>query len=291
MKTKAIIILASFIGLSATTVSADETVTTILGAKNVIITENARGLKAVIETENDSLVFNQSYQPNATVVSHLNSSGFSLTGCQNRSRTKSSVSWDMVSNGVGFGFCSAPGAPDAAGIEMGKSFEISWLNILAAQSTNRLGNTFSIGVGINWRNYRTTLDNRFTVTDGQVGIGQYPEGAQPRLSRIKIFSVQFPMLYGQRLPFGVSKERMMLRFGPIFNLNSHASVLTAWRDENRSSEHKVNGMNVRPFTIDIFASLHVWDFVSLYARYSPYNALTGHHLNFHQFSTGILFMM
>lgn len=291
MKTKAIIILASLIGVSAATMSADETVTTILGAKNIVITENANGLKAVVETENDSLVFEQSYQPDATVVSHLNSSGFSLIGSQNRKCDTSTESWDMISNGLGFGFCSAPGVPGASGIEMGKSFEISWLNIIAAQATNRFGNTFSIGVGINWRNYRTTLGNRFTVTDGQVGIGQYPEGAEPRLSRIKIFSVQFPMLYGQRLPFGVSKERMMLRFGPIFNLNSHASVLTAWRDGNQSSEHKVNGMNVRPFTIDLFASLHVWDFVSLYARYSPYNALTGHHLNFHQFSTGILFMM
>lgn len=175
---------------------------------------------------------------------------------------------------------------------MGKSFEISWLNILAAQATNRFGNSFSLGVGINWRNYRTTLDNCFTVTDGVVGTGQYPEGVEPRLSRIKIFSVQFPLLYSQRLPFGIWRERMLLRFGPIFNLNSHASVLTAWHDGKHSSEYKVNGINVRPFTIDLFASLHVCDFVSLYARYSPYYALTGHHsLNFHQFSTGVLFMM
>lgn len=290
MNTKSIIISALFISLSAAAVRADETVTTVLGAKSVVITENAKGLKAVVETDEDSLVFEQSYQPNATVVSHLNRSGFSLMGRQNCG--KSSVSWDMISNGLGFGFCSAPGAPGAAGIEMGKSFEISWLNILAVQSTNRFGNSFSLGVGINWRNYRTTLGNCFTVNDGQAGIGQYPEGVEPRLSRIKIFSVQFPFLYGQRLPFGLSKERLILRFGPIFNLNSHASVLTAWRDGKRSSEHKVNGINVRPFTIDLFASLHIWNFVSLYARYTPYNALTGHHqLNFHQFSTGLLFMM
>lgn len=290
MKTKALIISASLICLCAAAASADETVTTILGAKNVVITENPQGFKAVVDMEGDSMVFEQAYNPNATVVSHLNNSGFSLTGSHNRHR--SSISWDMISNGLGFGFCSAPGAPGSAGIEMGKSFEISWLNILAVQATNRFGNSFSLGVGINWRNYRTTLDNRFTVTDGQVTIDRYPEGVEPRLSRIKIFSVQFPLLYTQRLPFGISKNRMSLKLGPIFNLNSHASVLTSWRDGKNSSEYKVNGINVRPFTIDMFASLHVWDFVSLYARYTPYRALTGHHpLNFHQFSTGILFMM
>lgn len=300
MSSKAIIILALCIVLNAAIASADNNSATpnnsnnitILGAKSVVITENANGLKAVVETDNDSLVFEQSYQPNATVVSHLSSSGFSLSGGQRKNIKESSVSWEMISNGIGFGFCSAPGAPDEAGIEMGKSFEISWLNILAAQATNRFGNSFSLGVGINWRNYRTTLENCFTVNDGQVNIGQYPEGAEPRLSRIKIFSVQFPLLYGQRLPFGIYKEHMVLRFGPIFNLNSHASVLTAWHDDKRSSEYKVNGINVRPFTIDLFASLHVCSFVSLYARYSPYYALTGHHgPNFHQFSTGLLFMM
>lgn len=291
MKTKAIIILAAMIGMSGAKVSADELKNvTVIGPKKVVITENTNGLRAVVDIDTDSLVFEQPYKPNATVVSHLNCSGLSLTG--KKSRKRSSVSWDMISNGVGFGFCSAPGASGAAGIEMGKSFEVSWLNILAVQATNRYGNSFSLGVGINWRNYRTTLGNCFTVTDGQVGISQYPEGVEPRLSRIKIFSVQFPLLYGQKLPFGIFNDKMTLRFGPIFNFNSHASVLTAWRGDKVSTEYKVNGINVRPFTIDAFASLHLWGFVSLYARYSPYYALTGHKQpNFHQFSTGILFMM
>ena len=117
---------------------------------------------------------------------------------------------------------------------------------------------------------------------------------EPRLSRIKIFSVQFPLLYRQSLPFGLfgtKRDKMSIRLGPIFNLNSHASVLSAWREGDVKSEYKVNGINLRPFTIDLFASLHVWDFCSIYVRYSPYHALTGHNkLNFHQLSTGLMFM-
>lgn len=283
-------ILAVAISSASVMAETPATVTTILGADQLVITEDATGFKAVVTTEAGDRVIEQKYSSGTNVVSHLSQGGFSLTG--NRKDSKSSVSWDMISGGLGFGFCSAPGASQAAGIEMGKSFELSWLNILAVQAKNRYGNSFSLGVGINWRNYRTTLGNTFVVNNGQVEVGNYPEGVDKRLSRIKIFSVQFPLLYTQSLPFGLSKERMALKFGPIFNLNSHASVLTTWHDGDRSSEYKVNGINIRPFTIDLFASLHLWECVSLYARYSPYHALTGHRQpNFHQFSTGIMLFM
>lgn len=296
MKTSSLIIAALFATLAPLTASGEknDSVTTIIGADRIIITESPEGLKAVVTQDSTSNVITQVYnRPDAVAVSHMSDTGLSLTG--KRETQSSSVTWDMISGGLGFGFCAAPGATGAAGIEPGKSFEISWLNILAVQARNRYGNTFSLGVGINWRNYRTTLDNRFIVNDGQVGIEDYPEGVEPRLSRIKIFSVQFPLLYRQHLPFGLfgpNRDKLSIVFGPIFNLNSHASVLSAWREGDVKSKYKVNGINVRPFTIDLFASLHIWDFCSLYVRYSPYHALTGHNqLNFHQLSTGLLFFM
>lgn len=275
---------------SYATAETPEAITTVIGADRLVITEDSTGVKAIISTEGVERIIEQSYSESTPFVSHLNQQGFSFTG--NKTESKASVSWDMISNGLGFGFCSAPGASEAAGIEMGKSFELSWLNIIAVQARNRYGNSFSLGVGITWRNYRTTLDHNFIVTDGQVETGSYPEGVRPRLSRIKIFSVQFPLLYSQRLPFGISKDKMDLKFGPIFNLNSHASVLTSWKDGDRLSEYKVNGINVRPFTIDLFASVRFRAFCSLYVRYSPYRALTGHRQpNFHQFSTGLMLFM
>ena len=296
MKATLLFISAILAALTPLAASAEinDTVTTIIGADRIIITESPNGLKTVVSQDSTARVITQTYDnPGSVVVSHMSKSGLSLTG--NRNNRNSSVTWEVISGGLGFGFCAAPGAPEAAGIEPGKSFELSWLNILAVQARNRHGNTFSLAVGINWRNYRTTLDHRFTVNDGQVSIENYPEGTEPRLSRIKIFSVQFPLLYRQQLQFGLfgsKRDKMSISFGPIFNLNSHASVLTAWRDGDVKSEYKVNGINVRPFTIDLFASLHVCDFCSFYVRYSPYHALTGHNqINFHQLSTGLMFLM
>lgn len=292
MKASSLIISALIAALAPVAASGEitDTVTTIIGADRIIITESPDGLKTIVTQDSTVRVITQTYNNSGSVVvSHMSTSGLSLSG--RRNRHNSSVTWDVISGGLGFGFCAAPGAPDAAGLEAGKSFELSWLHILAVRAANRHGNAFSLGVGINWRNYRTTLDNRFTVTDGQVGIEGYPEGTAPRLSRIKVFSVQFPLLYHQGLPFGVTREHMSLSFGPIFNLNSHASVLSAWRDGETKTEYKVNGINIRPFTIDLFASLRFCDFCSLYVRYSPYHALTGHQVNFHQLSTGLLFLM
>lgn len=293
MKAKIIIISAILSAMANLSVSGEntDTVTTVIGAERLVITETPQGLKTFITKDSVTTAYEQTFPAKEVVETRFFSSyGLSLNG--GISSKQSSVKWEIISGGVGFGFCSAPGAPSAAGIEMGKSFELSWLNILAVQARNRYGNSFSFGVGINWRNYRTTLANNFVVNDGQVEIGNYPEGVEPRLSRIKIFSVQFPLLYRQHLPFGITKERMSVTFGPIFNLNSHASVLSAWKTDDVKSEYKVNGINIRPFTIDLFASVHFWDFCSLYVRYSPYKAMTGNHpMNFHQFSTGILFFM
>lgn len=292
MKAFRLIISAVIAALAPLAASAEitDTVTTIIGADRIVITEGPDGLTTIVTQDSTVRVMTQTYNnPGSVVVTHMSTSGLSLSS--RRKNRNSSVSWDAISAGLGFGFCAAPGAPGAAGFEAGKSFEISWLYILGVQARNRHGNAFSFGVGINWRNYRTTLDNRFTVTDGQVGIEGYPEGVQPRLSRIKVFSVQFPLLYRQRLPFGVTRDHMALSFGPIFNLNSHASVLSSWRESDVKTEYKVNGINIRPFTIDLFASLHFCKFASLYVRYSPYHALTGHQVNFHQLSTGLLFFM
>ncbi len=290
MKTKALaIIFAAASALTATAQKADSTVT-ITNADRIVITESPNGLCTTVTTSSGTQTYRQDYRYDATVMSHFSTSGLSL-GRRNADKRKA-VSWEMISGGLSLGFCSAPGASSSAGVEMAKSFEISWLEILGVRATNRHGNSFSLGIGIDWRNYRTTLGNRFNVVDGQVGVTPYPEGVEPRMSRIKVFSVQFPLLYRQQLPFGFTKERFALKFGPIFNLNTHASVLASWRDGQTSSKYDINGINIRPFTIDLFASLHLWEWGGIYARYSPYKALTGNNsLNFDQFSTGLILFM
>lgn len=287
---KAIIILASVLSLGVAA-RAEEKTTTIVGARSVLITENADGMETVIDAGNPVYYFSQKYVDAGEVaVSHMSRSGVSLIGYSNIA-PQSSVKWNLTCGGLGFGFCSALSAPSAAGIEMGKSFEVSWFHIIALEATNRFGNAFSFGIGLDWRNYRTTLGGGFMVNDGHVDLMANPE-EDVRLSRIKICSLQFPLLYTQNLPFGITKSSMAISFGPIFNFNTHASVLTSWRDSAAMSEYKAEGINVRKFTIDLFASVSFCKGFRVYARYSPYNTLTGNYpMNFQSLSTGVLFFM
>lgn len=289
MNTKILLLLAALTS-SVMAASAEES-TIIMNPKRVVITESAAGMDTeIIGYKNDTIIFKQQYSPNATIVSHISKGGLSLLGDKRKKR--SGISWDATSEGFGIGFCSAPGAPGGSNVEQGKSFEVSWLNIIAAKATNRHGNSFTMGVGIDWRNWRTTLDSRFTVTDGIVGTGSYPEGASPRLSRIKVFSVQFPMLWHQNLPAKLFGSQMQMVFGPIFNLNTHGSVLTSWYEDGHKIKDSVNGINLRLFTVDLFAMARIFPGAGVFVRYSPYKMLTGsQRFNFHPFSTGLMFLM
>lgn len=274
---------------------ADKTTatSTIVGAKSIVITQNEREVKTAIAVGGDTIFFRQNFEETPSIATRMSGSGLSLLG-KTKQKQKSSVSWDVNSGGVGFGFCSALNAPEAAGLEMGKSFEVSWFHILALEATNRFGNSFSLGIGLDWRNYRTTLGNSFELTNGHVDLAAKNDDdeANLRFSRIKIFSLQFPLLYTQRLPVRLTNCDLKLSFGPIFNVNTHASVMTSWRNHPDNSEYKSNGVNARKLTIDLFASLRVFTGCCLYVRYSPYNVLTGNTgINFQSLSTGMLFLM
>lgn len=116
-----------------------DTITTVLGADRLVITETPQGLKTFITKDSVTNAYEQTFPTKEVVETRFFSSyGLSLNG--GKSSKQSSVKWEVISGGIAFGFCSAPGAPSAAGIEMGKSFELSWLNILAVQARNRYGN-------------------------------------------------------------------------------------------------------------------------------------------------------
>lgn len=283
--------IAALLSVQFAAAAAQPDSVTVTDIEKLVITESVEGLDVEI-TDKDSVVMNihHEYSPNSKVISQISNGSVSLLGRSNKKSTK--IEWDMTCGGFGVGFNAASGAPSAAGVEQGKSFGLSWMNILAVTTRNRFGNMFSIGVGVDWRNYRTTLDSRFNVSDGQVGVEEYPDGATPRLSRIKIFSVQFPVLWRQSLPVRFFRQDMHIVFGPVMNLNTHGSVLSSWHEDGRQHKESVNGINLRSFTVDAFVMVHFFEGGGLFFRYSPMKALTGRNdLNFHPLSTGIMFAM
>lgn len=190
----------------------------------------------------------------------------------NRFRADCCGHWDVTTNGLYFGFICTPGTASSLSPDMGKSLEIGWLNILGIERRLEMGWRMSFGVGIDWRNYRSTQGLVYEGEKGKVTVtDDTMEGY--RFSRIKIFSVQFPLLWTKTF-----KRRNGLRpglgFGAIFNCNAHGSVKTSWKDEGGKNRNiSSDNIGQRRFTIDIYGQLRLGD-VGVYVRYSPYKILT-----------------
>lgn len=199
--------------------------------------------------------------------------------------------WDLLAGGPGIGWINSCGQPDGLGLEMSKSLEVSWTCALAVGY--RLpwkSGQISLGIGFDWRNYRiSTSQTCFMPTrDNAVAVTGYQEGATGRGSRLKVFSLGFPLLYRHRFPVRFLGDGLSVKFGAIFNINPHGSLKTKWVDaEGNNVVAKSNEIGQRKFTVDIFGALHIKGGLHLYVRYSPQSVLkTGP--SFTPFSTGLI---
>lgn len=286
---------AAVMALTAFAASAGETVDTVMSVSNpasVSITESPEGMRVTVSgidgnSGYESSYF-QGYPAGARVKARQETRWYPFSLAGNRPRRGKIHHWDLVTGGLGLGMVNAPGAPQAMGLEWEKSFEISWLHILAVRYTSRsLG--VSAGIGVDWRNYKVTTDTRLQP-NGQGGVtwGSYPADAQPRNSRLKVFSLQFPILYHQHLPFRISGFQPKIVVGPVLNWNSHASLRTKWRDaEGNDMEEYNSGVHQRRFTVDLFGALSLNGWANIYCRYSTQTILQGYGSpRFRSFSIG-----
>lgn len=281
MKTKIILLmiaLAAGVGRGKGA-EREDTVVTFQSPKSLVIVENPEGVTAeVTDAFGDVYSYTTETGGNWTAKSTSRFNRISC-GCCN--------GWSLICGGLTFGFVATPGQGPSKSPDMGKSMEIGWLNVIGVEKQLPQNWTISLGVGLDWRNYRSTKGVVYEVIDDHVYISDEKlEGY--RYSRIKVFSVQFPLLvnktfrkYGSLRP-GIS-------FGSIFNANPHGSVQTSWRDEEgKKRKYYTASISQRKFTIDLYGQLTLGSF-GVYARYSPYKLLTGKGTpDYHSFSAGVI---
>ncbi len=282
--------------LSAQTVEEPDTVLNVENVTKVIVTESPAGLGLNIygkEGDDDYQVsFRQDYGDGLRVKTHQEFDNPKLlkTGILGR-RDRYPYIDVVMFRMVNFGFVEAEGAPAVMEVSMGKSYEIGMSNLISVEYNFSSGNLFGVGFGLNWTNYRMTGNNCFVKADGNVAVGQYPDDVEGRFSRLKIFSMRFPVYYihyfrGVKL---IGGSNLGVRLEASFNYNSHGSLKTAWVDaDGRDATYKTNSIGQRKFTVDFTATLKILPWVGLYARYSPMEVLAdGRGPSFRTFTTGI----
>jgi hypothetical protein len=140
-----------------------------------------------------------------------------------------------------------------------------------------------MGVGIDWRNFRLHNDVRFHQEGDNLSIIPYPDGAKPKSSRVKVFSLTVPVLLRQRLFSTVD-----IFAGPVVNFNLHASVETIYTLNGEKVKESSNKIHPVPVTVDILGGIK-WKFIGAYVRYSPCHVLQESYAPaFTHFTTGII---
>ena len=168
----------------------------------------------------------------------------------------------------GLGWIAGTGQADGVKIDMGQSYELELRNILCVDS--HLGNRtwLSIGLGIDWRNYRMTGRNRFVKLDnGDLAVGPYPDGAEPKFSRIHTFSLCVPV----QMHWALGRN-CHLSVGPEVYFNTYASLKTRYRLDGEKRKEKAKGLHRNGVTVGLGCDISVYGF-GIYYKYNPCHVL------------------
>ena len=275
-----------------------DTLIAVDSPSKVIITESSEGTKITV-TDNENGAEEShfiAYTPGANVKTSRKSSVslFNIPGldCMNRQEKcgRSGSRWLLGMEGVCIGLNEAHAQTGGGGLQWSKSFEISWLSCLnIGYSFNR--SRIYLGLGFDWRNYKATADRRWLVATEAGGVewGEAPEGVNVRYSRLKVFSLQMPLLYEWRVP----KSRLKLKLGPILNFNTYSSIKGVYDDSfGNRCEFFTKEFKRNPTTLDFFGAISYHNALGIYVRYSPMKVLKDPSpINFTPFTIGIGFII
>ena len=185
---------------------------------------------------------------------------------------------------LGVGGCTALGSPEEMDVSMNHSFEIFWTIAQWGYTPKNSRSTWSVGFGIGWRNYRMNGNMRFQKTaDNNVIVSPYAgENVVPKFSRVKVFSLQMPLLYRYKF-----SKNFAFSVGPVLNLNTHSSLKTRYKMDGQKHKDKANDARVNPVSVDFMGIIDT-PFIELYLKYSPCNVLkTDYAPKFQSLSVGI----
>lgn len=202
---------------------------------------------------------------------------------------KSNQGWSLGMDGVCIGLTNSLNQPDPKAIQWAKSFEICWMSCIKLSYNFSRQLKFSIGLGFDWRNYKISTSRYRLVASGNKGIeyAEYPDGATPKNSRLKVFSLQLPLLFRCHIP----NSCLELAVGPILNFNTYASVKSLyWDKDYKEIKDFTKDIIPQRTTVDFFLNLQ-YSLLGIYARYSPMKVMDYSSLNFNPLTVGISLML
>jgi hypothetical protein len=193
-----------------------------------------------------------------------------------------------LSSRLGFGLCYGANADYKGPQSVGSSWEIMWTIAEIEKYGYGKHNGFSIGFGINWRNFRMDGRSKFVkLDDGTITEEALPAGYDNDFSRIKVFSLTIPVMWKYRT------KSVTFGLGPVLNINTYASIKNRfWDADGEKHKQMFKKIHQRPITVDIMAEVSFHNWFSIYGKFSPMtilNSTYANDVNFQPVSFGIYF--
>ena len=140
--------------------------------------------------------------------------------------------------------------------------------IYALDSHTKGHSTFSFGPGVTWRNLAMTGNTAMSITEnGTIDFGSFPAVSVPKVSKIRVFSLNLPVRYSFSFGGGFG-----FTLGPVVNLNTGSSIINKYSINGEKQKDKYKNAHCNIVTVDAMFQLTLRYF-SLYAKYSPMNAM------------------
>ena len=190
---------------------------------------------------------------------------------------------NVITAHLGVGFTCPTKVDERIDFSTFKSWEIFATVVqLNHYMDRRSRNCISLGLGIDWKNYRMTDDMFFTKRrDGSVTVEEFPLEYEPKFSRIKVFSLTGTLRYQHNFGDGFS-----IGFGPVVNFNTYASTKTRYKFLGDKIKHVEKNIHQRPVTIDWMLNMSVAGF-PFYVKYSNDDVLKDGGVKFRSLSFGL----
>ena len=192
---------------------------------------------------------------------------------------------DLTMGAFHVGWNTALGGPSGLDTNMGSSWEIGFSPLTFNYTKDSCPWAYSFEFWLNWKNFRMTDNVRFALQNNHIQLADYPAGADIEFSRLKFFSMQFPLM----VHYSLSKH-WRLSAGPVVNVTTHASLKTryATADGERVKDTS-NHINHQTLTVDLLGTL-TYHGCGLYVKYSPCHQLRngGNTPQFGGISTGLI---
>ena len=185
------------------------------------------------------------------------------------------------------GFNTMVGAPSDCSFRIWPSFEVG-LGFKGNWEPFGKKNVWSVGFGIDWRNYRMGNDKYwYKDATGNAQLTPFMAGQTNCKNWLNVFSLQVPVTYTHYFD---KEQDWGVTLGGIVNFNTGAHATRMFEFQDEEYEVETSSLRQRPITIDALLMFSTPADLSIYCKYCPMEFFKdGAGYKMHQLSFGIWF--